>query len=342
MQSAGTIEMSEQVPGPVTFTWIVQIDKTSKNSWNSPSFKLLERSGIGYEWEMIFGTESCQEFSHEKHDRLEVRYCGKVTQEKSKFVMNFCVHRLLSTNDKVKGEQCVKCYDNTTDENVPHDFFVSGSYKIVIPRIVETVFKLKVLCTIAVAFDNIEQNGFLLTLHEISLRKEYLSLFESGKFSDVTFIVGKQKMQLHKSILSSRSNVLAAMFDNGFKESNSNEVEIEDHSFEAMKEFFRYVYAAKVNDIGEHAVELLMLSNKYEVGGLKSLCEQSLIKSLENVNVLDCLNLANLHNAKILELKCVNFIASNASEIIELPDFSINKVPEDLRDKLFNLVVRKS
>ncbi|KAJ8680813.1 hypothetical protein QAD02_016600 [Eretmocerus hayati] len=193
---------------------------------------------------------------------------------------------------------------------------------------------MKVVCSI--------KNVDTLNGHQAFLCTEYEVLLERAKFSEVTFIIGKQELRLHKSILSSRSPVFAAMFDNNFEESVSNKVVIEDQSFEVMKEFFRYIYAAKINNIEDHAIELLGLSNKYVVVKLINLCEEYLMSNIKKENALDYLNIASLYTAENLISKCIAFIISNVKEIAKVPGFDINVLPRDVRNDLFKLLAEKS
>ncbi|KAJ8674848.1 hypothetical protein QAD02_010634 [Eretmocerus hayati] len=133
------------------------------------------------------------------------------------------------------------------------------------------------------------------SLHELSLKNEYEILFESGKHSDVTVTVDNHKLHLHINILSSRSTVFACMFDSELGENTPRFLFIDDASFEVMREFFRYIYAAKVKNLESIAVELLIVADKYAVEGLKTICEQNLIRNLKSENAVEYLNLAYLH-----------------------------------------------
>ncbi|KAJ8680812.1 hypothetical protein QAD02_016599 [Eretmocerus hayati] len=337
--TSGQVQESKQRSGPVAFTWNVNIDKTILKSWESPSFSFEDRSGIQHKWRLTFRTELTQEgCSDTEQNSLAIEYLADKKANDSIFAVRFCVFQIT----KFIFMPPIVHYVDESSKNVPQNFSEQRFRKITMPGIEDNHLQLEVLCTIIAISKVIEQDEVFLSQHEISLKKGYESLFESGKFSDVTFVVGKQRMQLHKSILSSRSVVFAAMFENNFQESISNEVHIDDASVEVMKEFFRYIYAAEIIDLKNNNIGLLILSNKYEVYELKSLCESSLVESLRKENVLEYLDLASLHNAKNLESECVRFIVSNAKQIVKLPGFSINKVQDDLRDELFKLVVERS
>ncbi|KAJ8673669.1 hypothetical protein QAD02_004931 [Eretmocerus hayati] len=273
----GEIEMSERVPGRVTFNWtakeIKRQDRHGRYEWKSPSFWFRDGSSVKHEWNLTLA------------DEIVVRCCQRTENSLS-----------IEYLSEFKGEADI----------------------------------------------DIVENAITLNQHDIFLKNEYELLFENGQFSDVTIVIEKQELHLHKSILSIRSPVFAAMFINNFKENLTNIVWIEDQTYDVMKEFFRYLYVAKVNNIDDHALEFFILSNKHTVDGLKILSEQNLMKTLQNETVLERLDFASLHDAKNLRDKYVKFIASNAREIVKLPDFDINNIPEDLRNEVFKLVASKS
>ncbi|KAJ8680832.1 hypothetical protein QAD02_016619 [Eretmocerus hayati] len=274
-------------------------------------------------------------------DRVIIRYFGNDQERNSRFAIHFRVVQYVRT-----GLYRRTLYDDTSVETKSQNFFENRSYEIVIPRRTsESASSVTINCIIhpdpTQELANIEKMSIDPNQHEISLKTEYEHLFESGKYSDITFVINKQKLQMHKSILSTRSVVLAAMFDNNFKEKVCNTVHIEDQSFEVMREFFRYVYCAKVNDIENYMVGLLMTANKYEVEGLKLLCEQSLIKSLKIENAVEFFDLAHRYRAKNLKSHCLKFIVSNAKTIVKLSTFDINQLPSELRNELFKAAIQK-
>ncbi|KAJ8679851.1 hypothetical protein QAD02_015638 [Eretmocerus hayati] len=197
-------------------------------------------------------------------------------------------------------------YDDTSINMLSQDFSENSTYKIPVNNL-DKYEALKIWCFITTINDDVnENNNIFPSEHQTSLLEDQEFLFESGKFSDVTFIIDKRELKLHKSILSSRSTVLAANFDNDWKENVSNEVYIEDQSYDVMKEFFQYIYAANVNNIDTHVLELLRTADKYAVDKLKTHCEQILAKALKNENAVDYLNVAEKYNAKNLETECDN------------------------------------
>src|SRR5699024_6528915 len=84
------------------------------------------------------------------------------------------------------------------------------------------------------------------TVTENQTLEDYSSLLKSGKLSDVTLSVGGRNFRAHKSILSARSIVFAAMFEHETKENQENMVEIPDIDSDVFEEFLQFIYTGKV------------------------------------------------------------------------------------------------
>lgn len=113
-------------------------------------------------------------------------------------------------------------------------------------------------------------------------------LFDSGKLSDVTFIL-KQKdgtdrrIPAHKMILAPASPVFMSMFYGDLKE--EGDVTITDATAEGFTEFLEMFYKPEVNLTAENITEVVRLIDKYDVSGSYKTVEMFLRTnvSIENV-----------------------------------------------------------
>lgn len=101
----------------------------------------------------------------------------------------------------------------------------------------------------------------------------------------------------------------------------NNMVKIEDDA-EVFEELLRFLYAGKVkkSSMETLAVKLLIAADKYDVEGLKTMCEGTLSRSLSITNAVEYLLIAELCSADLLK-KSVNFIASNMKKMRVRPEF---------------------
>eukprot|EP00930_Biecheleria_cincta_P047339 TRINITY_DN32797_c0_g1_i1.p1 TRINITY_DN32797_c0_g1~~TRINITY_DN32797_c0_g1_i1.p1 ORF type:complete len:504 (+),score=73.00 TRINITY_DN32797_c0_g1_i1:91-1602(+) len=173
-----------------------------------------------------------------------------------------------------------------------------------------------------------------------------LRLLESGSNSDVTFIVQGEEVRAHSLILSTFSDVFQAQFASGMQEAASKQVIIEDCDPVIFKAFLRYLYSenfASLEGVIQQAPtqravaerhgdsdnargagqfdrltllrQVLALSHKYQETRLQKWSEQELCKHISIADVCHLLCQAHLYEAKLLESKCLDFLAANKNGV---------------------------
>lgn len=152
------------------------------------------------------------------------------------------------------------------------------------------------------------------------LVKHFEELFESKKFSDVTFNVRGQKLAAHKAILSARSPVFAAMFQHQTKENVTGSVDVHDIEPEVFNIMLRYIYTGQVlsRQMEEVATELLSTADKYLLGKLKYECGNHLDKKMSPKNCFKLLSLDKHDPAYYLKEKALDYIRRNPSKVMSL------------------------
>ncbi|XP_034240373.1 speckle-type POZ protein-like B [Thrips palmi] len=92
-------------------------------------------------------------------------------------------------------------------------------------------------------------------------------------FTDIRLQVDGQDFPAHKAVLSVNSCVFMAMFTSDFKEKTSDTVVIEGVSKKAFGRFLDYLYTDLDTGLEGCELELLDLSERYQVERLKKACE---------------------------------------------------------------------
>jgi hypothetical protein len=87
-------------------------------------------------------------------------------------------------------------------------------------------------------------------------------LFESQKFSDFIIRVAGRDIEVHRSILFTRSSVFGAMLSHDTVETSSNVCEIKDFDYETIYEIIRFIYCGHVENLREMALKLLPAADK--------------------------------------------------------------------------------
>ncbi|CAD6204161.1 GSCOCG00009893001-RA-CDS, partial [Cotesia congregata] len=173
---------------------------------------------------------------------------------------------------------------------------------------------------------------------ERKLSDDFKYLFETKKNCDITIKVGDKEFKAHKFILTARSCVFEAMFSYDMKENKENEVTIPDIDPDVFKKVLDYIYTDKVEDLISFAESLLEAADKYQLFGLKNLCEYSLSKTLSPGNAMRILILADCHYAKRLVAVAIDFIAKNWIKFKNTKEF---KQLEKFHTSLAYAVVKK-
>jgi hypothetical protein len=128
----------------------------------------------------------------------------------------------------------------------------------------------------------------------------------------------------HRSILSVRSPVFAAMFSHSMLEDQNSTIEITDLQPETVRALLEYIYTSNVEEIDEHnAVEIFKAADKYELELLKQKAELIMMNSLSVSNCTMLYIVADLHNANELKRRVLSFIMRNILEVTESDDWRI-------------------
>ncbi|KAI1308962.1 Speckle-type POZ protein [Halotydeus destructor] len=95
---------------------------------------------------------------------------------------------------------------------------------------------------------------------------------------------GGQVVPAHQFILMARSPVFRAMFSMQSVESKSKTISIRDYDSDTVKVFLQFLNTDQVSNLDEHAQELFIMADKYQVPLLKATCEDYIAKHVTRDN----------------------------------------------------------
>ncbi|XP_046656651.1 speckle-type POZ protein-like [Daphnia pulicaria] len=123
-------------------------------------------------------------------------------------------------------------------------------------------------------------------------------LYETIKFSDFTINVRGRQFKAHKSILATRSQYFAAMFEHPTKENLTHQVEIEDVEPDVFQEILRFLYTGRLSEstMGKMSAGILAAADKYMLEQLKMECENQFIHRMSAENCLELLVITDEHH----------------------------------------------
>ena len=158
------------------------------------------------------------------------------------------------------------------------------------------------------------------------LKRDMAALRMNTGTADIKLICNGKQFLAHKTILSARSDVFAALFSHkGTKEDKSGEVHIEDCDHEAMEMFLSYLYedSAPASDTSfEVAKQLMNVANKYNVQSLKNKGSRILLSRLTEDNAVQMALLGKLYNMDTLKKAAKAIIASSEKCLMTMIDES--------------------
>lgn len=169
---------------------------------------------------------------------------------------------------------------------------------------------------------------FPKSVGEINAHRQFADLYVKQSNCDVQFSfegvdgIG-EKIGGHVTILSARSAVFAAMFQNDMKEAKTKQVSIKDIKPEIFKQLLYYIYSGRTSaTLTEDAARLLFAAaDIYNVQDLKNECARFLLTCVRLDNAINLMAWAHLHSVDKLKEAALTFVALHGKEICQLDDW---------------------
>lgn len=311
---------------------------------NSPEFSTTAK--LGDLWFLQLKIQNDDQSSNNKtwvslsliHKKVNLRV-------KAKYLLFFV------NNKKEKIVNGGKIYNQSSDAWISHHFVSSSTSRgfsnfIKIEDLLKNKDELFQNDTLTVCVDLIVYSEYVTQNNPISdslkdsdgtLSKDFEKLLIFKNNCDVVITVGDEKFDAHKVVLITRSNVFEAMFEHDMKESKKNEVDILDVDPGVFRRVLEFIYTDKVEDLDSFADELLEASDKYQLHGLKKMCEASLSKTLSFKNAVRMLILADRHSVELKEFT-MDFIVAHLGKLLNTEEF---KRLENSHKSLAHAVLKK-
>ena len=155
------------------------------------------------------------------------------------------------------------------------------------------------------------------------------------QYTDVIIVTKEKEFKAHKVVVASQSPFFATRLEERWTEEGGNRINMTDVSTDIMDAILTYMYTGEVNNVDRIAYDVLSKAEKYQLEGLKVICEEALSKMLAAYTVVDVLLLADTHNAQTLRQSCLEFIAKNIVEVKKLSMWSEEKLNSGTNKKLW-------
>lgn len=137
------------------------------------------------------------------------------------------------------------------------------------------------------------------------------ALVNDEEFSDVTFLVDNSPVYAHRAILAQRCEHFAAMFRSGMRESVEKTIPIPNMSRTVFLLLLEYIYTDFVKVELEHAIELYIASDLYQMERLRDMCCSVVRRNLNAENSAGLLQAASEAHCQALKEVCMSFIVDH-------------------------------
>merc|ERR1719369_1554234 len=104
-------------------------------------------------------------------------------------------------------------------------------------------------------------------------------------------------------------------------ENRSGKVDMKDLSLDVVRRLVKYMYTGRVENIYVKTEELLAGADKYNLTGLKRMCEDSLIAATNVNNWVDMIIVADLYHACNLREAAKKTIEERGADFVKLDDW---------------------
>ncbi|GAV02374.1 hypothetical protein RvY_12950 [Ramazzottius varieornatus] len=133
------------------------------------------------------------------------------------------------------------------------------------------------------------------------LVERYRHLFRDPEFGNFSLILSDgTTLRCDKKILSLSSDYFQAMLKHNTRETAQNEAPIQKFSTEAVTEFLIYAHTGECLNLGNHAEEVLEMTDMYQIKSLKDKAELALIKRISKTNCMKMLALSFTYGCRRL------------------------------------------
>jgi len=154
-----------------------------------------------------------------------------------------------------------------------------------------------------------------------TVQKGFAQLWNDTLLSDLTLVLGDEKIPVHRLVLSVWSETFRAMLDNDtWKESQLRElpIQLEQEDHEHFKNLLKHMYTGETDFInGQNVLPLISLSNYYGVHSLKEICGTLLGDLVSDENLFFFLDIVDKYDVKSLEAACGEHLAENFGDLME-------------------------
>ncbi|XP_008274920.1 kelch-like protein 22 isoform X2 [Stegastes partitus] len=163
--------------------------------------------------------------------------------------------------------------------------------------------------------------------HFRSLLDGLLALRQSGILFDVVLVVEGRPIQAHRILLAASCDYFRCMFAGGLRETQQEEIPIHGVSYMAMKKILDYIYTSEIELDLECVQEVLIAATLVQIENVIGFCCDFLFSWLDESNILEVTNLADLYGLQQLNARVQSYILRNIQTLSRTDAY--RQLPQD-------------
>jgi RCC1 and BTB domain-containing protein len=137
-------------------------------------------------------------------------------------------------------------------------------------------------------------------------------MVDDDQYSDVTFLVEGRPVKAHRAVLAKRCEHFAAMFRSGMRESSPDaEIPVPNVSRPVFLLLLEYLYADSVRIDLEHAVDLYVASDLYQIDALRDACAVVARRGVGSDNAASLLQRAHDAHCQVIKDIAMEHVVAN-------------------------------
>ncbi|UJR38834.1 hypothetical protein I4U23_031499 [Adineta vaga] len=177
---------------------------------------------------------------------------------------------------------------------------------------------VQIICTITIPFDSYIGGEMLRPF------QHGLKILNSQRHCDFVIKVQDKCFNVHKCVLSTHWPHFVTLLESEMSEAKSGTIIIKDENFDLIEAMIYYIYTgtSNVTDVNM-ALELITVSDKYNLIDLKTKSLQFVIKKMNEQCVVKALFKAKLHGLNDLLEACINCLKKDSTSINALSDYDL-------------------
>ena len=168
-----------------------------------------------------------------------------------------------------------------------------------------------------------------------SCQQSMAKLLTGAKYSDFKIICEDRTFDCHKNMLANKSDIFETMFDENWKECNTNSVTIKHFRSQTIEQMLLYIYTNQIQFSKEtDLTELILIADMYNIKGLFDVCQVEMSKQMNVDNVVDIIDVASKVGATRLKKIGIDFAIGKGRSVTGTDRWkeTVEKNPEILEE----------